>query len=128
MWRRRYEGVLPSFMESRCARSPKSSRCRASQRHRYQSCYNRRRAPRSTRDELMEIQSSNQEVTVADYESLQVVEPFSDVLSRHGLELTRSQTVTLQVNCGLLCNQSCKHCHLEAGPRRREVMDRKTID
>jgi radical SAM/Cys-rich protein len=76
----------------------------------------------------MGIPPLNQEDTVADYESLQVVEPFSDILSRHGLELTRDQTVTFQVNCGLLCNQSCKHCHLEAGPERREVMDRKTID
>ena len=61
-------------------------------------------------------------------ESLQIVEPFSEVLSRHGLELTRGHTATLQINCGLLCNQSCKHCHLEAGPERREVMSRKTID
>jgi radical SAM/Cys-rich protein len=58
----------------------------------------------------------------------QVVASFSEVLSRHGLELTRGHTVTLQINCGLLCNQSCKHCHLEAGPERREVMSRETID
>lgn len=76
----------------------------------------------------MEIQPSNQEATAAARESLQVVEPFAQVISRHGLELNRGQTATLQINCGLLCNQSCKHCHLEAGPGRREVMSRKTID
>jgi radical SAM/Cys-rich protein len=54
--------------------------------------------------------------------------PFPEVLSRYGLELTRGHTKTLQINCGLLCNQSCKHCHLEAGPERREVMSRETID
>jgi radical SAM/Cys-rich protein len=58
----------------------------------------------------------------------QVIEPFSEVLSRHGLALNRAQTAILQINCGLLCNQSCKHCHLEAGPERPEVMSRKTID
>jgi radical SAM/Cys-rich protein len=61
-------------------------------------------------------------------DSLQVVVPFSEVLARHGLELTRGVATTLQINCGLLCNQTCKHCHLEAGPERREVMSRKTID
>lgn len=76
----------------------------------------------------MEIRQSNPEATVAERESLQVVEPFPQVLSRHGLELNRGHTATLQINCGLLCNQSCKHCHLEAGPERREVMSRKTID
>lgn len=35
---------------------------------------------------------------------------------------------TLQINIGKLCNLSCSHCHLEAGPKRNEVMDRKTFD
>ena len=76
----------------------------------------------------MEMMSSNQEAAIIAHEALQAVEPFSQVLSRHGLELNRGHTATLQINCGLLCNQSCKHCHLEAGPGRREVMSRKTID
>ena len=56
------------------------------------------------------------------------VEPFRQTLARHGLELTRAQTTTLQVNMGLLCNQVCQHCHLEAGPDRLEVMDARTVD
>ncbi len=56
------------------------------------------------------------------------VEPFSGTLARHGLELTRGQTSTLQINVGLMCNQACRHCHLEAGPNRSEVMSRETID
>jgi radical SAM/Cys-rich protein len=56
------------------------------------------------------------------------VEPFGLTLARNGLELTRGQTTTLQVNVGLLCNQACRHCHLEAGPDRREVMDAATAD
>ncbi len=56
------------------------------------------------------------------------VESFRLTLSRHGLELTRGQTQTLQINVGLLCNQACRHCHLEAGPNRREVMDGETVN
>ena len=35
---------------------------------------------------------------------------------------------TLQVNLGYLCNLSCVHCHVNAGPQRTELMSRKTID
>lgn len=56
------------------------------------------------------------------------VEPFAACLARHGLELRRGQTNTLQINVGLICNQVCRHCHLEAGPNRSEAMSRKTID
>ncbi|HYA02237.1 MAG TPA: arsenosugar biosynthesis radical SAM (seleno)protein ArsS [Syntrophobacteria bacterium] len=56
------------------------------------------------------------------------IEPFRQTLARHGLELTRGETTTLQVNVGLLCNQACHHCHLEAGPDRREVMKPETGD
>lgn len=37
-----------------------------------------------------------------------------------------SDLQTLQVNLGRVCNQSCLHCHLEAGPDRTERMDRRT--
>ncbi len=57
-----------------------------------------------------------------------IMEPFPLALSRHGLELTRGQTDILQINVGLLCNQACRHCHLEAGPGRKEVMDSGTVD
>jgi radical SAM/Cys-rich protein len=35
---------------------------------------------------------------------------------------------TLQVNLGYRCNLACKHCHIEAGPARTEIMDRETVD
>ena len=53
---------------------------------------------------------------------------FGQTLARHGLSLEREQTHTLQINTGLLCNQACRHCHLEAGPTRREIMGRTTMD
>lgn len=41
--------------------------------------------------------------------------------------LTRRRLTTLQVNLGYLCNQSCVHCHVNAGPNRTELMSRETI-
>ena len=34
----------------------------------------------------------------------------------------------LQVNLGYQCNMACKHCHVQAGPARKEMMDREKID
>ena len=42
--------------------------------------------------------------------------------------VTRGQLETLQVNLGYLCNLSCLHCHVNAGPQRTELMDRETVD
>ena len=42
--------------------------------------------------------------------------------------LRRRGASTLQVNLGYLCNQSCVHCHVNAGPHRTEMMDLETID
>ena len=53
--------------------------------------------------------------------------PMGQVLEKHGLELKREKTTFLQINTGLVCNQSCAHCHLEAGPHRRESMDLTTV-
>jgi radical SAM/Cys-rich protein len=53
---------------------------------------------------------------------------FPAALEEQGITLTRDRASTLQVNVGLLCNQACRHCHLEAGPRRREIMSRGTMD
>lgn len=42
--------------------------------------------------------------------------------------LVRDRLATLQVNLGYLCNQSCLHCHVNAGPGRKEQMDAETVD
>jgi radical SAM/Cys-rich protein len=52
---------------------------------------------------------------------------FQKTLQEHGLELQKDTIETLQVNVGLLCNLSCGHCHLEAGPERAEVMSSDTV-
>lgn len=40
--------------------------------------------------------------------------------------IQRGKLTTLQVNLGYLCNQQCLHCHVNAGPKRKEIMDRDT--
>jgi radical SAM/Cys-rich protein len=42
-------------------------------------------------------------------------------------QIKRSQLDTLQVNLGYLCNQQCLHCHVDAGPRRSEIMSIETV-
>ena len=54
---------------------------------------------------------------------------FTETLSRNGLSpLTRSPLEELQVNVGRLCNQACNHCHVDAGPKRTEIMTWETME
>ena len=57
-----------------------------------------------------------------------LAEHFNMTLSKHGLSLKREKTHTLQINVGPICNQSCQHCHLDAGPGRKEIMKPDTVD
>ncbi len=54
---------------------------------------------------------------------------FQAVLGRHDLgALRRDEVRTLQVNVGKLCNQACHHCHVDAGPKRTEIMPRDVAE
>ena len=53
---------------------------------------------------------------------------FDATLLAHGLELTRQSPRVLQINTGKLCNLTCVHCHVNAGPKRKEIITRATID
>jgi radical SAM/Cys-rich protein len=53
---------------------------------------------------------------------------FSGTLNDHDLTLRRKRTEILQLNLGKLCNLTCIHCHVNAGPKRKEVITRGTID
>ncbi len=54
---------------------------------------------------------------------------FSQTLTEHGGLPLRARTIhTLQVNVGKLCNQTCHHCHVDAGPSRTEIMSRETME
>lgn len=55
--------------------------------------------------------------------------PFASKLHHAGLSLKREGFRTLQVNLGKLCNMTCVHCHVEAGPARTaENMDQGTAE
>lgn len=53
---------------------------------------------------------------------------FTQKLAQHAISLRRGRAEILQVNLGKLCNLTCTHCHVNAGPKRREIMTRQTID
>lgn len=42
--------------------------------------------------------------------------------------INRNVLEILQVNLGYLCNLSCTHCHVNAGPKRTELMDKATVN
>ncbi|GAB3220646.1 arsenosugar biosynthesis radical SAM protein ArsS [Algoriphagus aestuariicola] len=53
---------------------------------------------------------------------------FQSYLERIGLFPLRPTSLEIfQVNVGKMCNQTCKHCHVDAGPDRKEIMDRDTM-
>lgn len=54
--------------------------------------------------------------------------PFAQRLQQAGQPLHRSNIDTIQVNVGKLCNQACLHCHVEAGPKRTEIMGHHTAE
>lgn len=53
---------------------------------------------------------------------------FRQTLRDNGLSITRNPMEILQINVGKLCDLSCVHCHVEAGPKRTEIMERKTVE
>ena len=53
---------------------------------------------------------------------------FARTLREHGLALPRTPLEILQVNVGKLCDLACQHCHVEAGPKRTEIMQAATVE
>ena len=54
---------------------------------------------------------------------------FDEAVREHQLDgLMADGVEILQVNVGKMCNMTCRHCHVDAGPDRREIMTRETID
>src|SRR6058998_775542 len=53
---------------------------------------------------------------------------FAQRLADYSIALRRGRPEILQVNVGKLCNLTCVHCHVNAGPKRKEIMSRETID
>lgn len=55
------------------------------------------------------------------------VPDFAEFLSRHSVDLAPLPLTTLQMNITKLCNQACMHCHVDASPRRREMMSAEVL-
>ncbi len=54
---------------------------------------------------------------------------FKDKLEAAGLYPLKPTGIKIfQVNLGKMCNQTCKHCHVDAGPDRKEIMTRETME
>src|SRR5438034_6141215 len=53
---------------------------------------------------------------------------FAQSLREQSISLRRGRPEVLQVNVGKLCNLTCVHCHVNAGPKRKEIISRETID
>ncbi|MBI2608698.1 MAG: arsenosugar biosynthesis radical SAM protein ArsS [Deltaproteobacteria bacterium] len=53
---------------------------------------------------------------------------FLEKIKKENIILKRYSTEILQINVGKFCNQACHHCHVEAGPKRTEIMEQKTVD
>jgi radical SAM/Cys-rich protein len=53
---------------------------------------------------------------------------FYDALAKHDLKLAPISIETLWVNVTRLCNQACRHCHVDASPGRTEQMGRETVE
>ncbi len=53
---------------------------------------------------------------------------FDSVLQQHRVPLQRARPAILQVNVGKLCNLTCTHCHVNAGPKRKEIMTAETVN
>lgn len=60
---------------------------------------------------------------------LPLAREFATALENSNLwPLTVTKTAIFQVNVGKVCNQTCRHCHVDAGPDRRESMSRETFE
>jgi len=53
---------------------------------------------------------------------------FSRLLAQHGAQLARESPRVLQLNLTARCNQTCAHCHVNAGPARRDEMSREVLE
>ena len=57
------------------------------------------------------------------------IPPFEESLIDSGQAPLRAGGIeVLQIDVGKLCNQTCRHCHVDAGPDRREIMSRETAE
>jgi radical SAM/Cys-rich protein len=75
-----------------------------------------------------ELASADRQREILEAETV-AVPHFAGLLSQRHLQPPRAAEVeVLQVNVGKVCNQTCRHCHVDAGPDRRERMSDEVVD
>lgn len=57
-------------------------------------------------------------------DAVEGIAPFAQRIPDKAFAMTRPHPHTMQLNIGKVCNLACKHCHIDAGPNRTEVMPR----
>lgn len=74
------------------------------------------------------LSDTGQQLKILESEGQYRLPLFSDKLRSSGFfPLKPSGLDIFQVNIGKMCNQLCKHCHVDAGPDRKEIMTRETM-
>jgi radical SAM/Cys-rich protein len=86
------------------------------------------RSLKSRQSELS--QSANQLDKLRHYsDRIEALPPFQEKMKAASLfPLSPMAVEIFQVNLGKMCNQTCKHCHVDAGPDRKEIMTRETME
>ena len=65
--------------------------------------------------------------SIVQLNQMEYIPAFESRIEEH-FQYTEDNMDVLQINVGKLCNLSCKHCHVEAGPNRKEIMERDVMD
>jgi len=74
------------------------------------------------------LSNPESQLRILDNNELPDILRFSQQLNNSGLFPLRPRTLeTLQINVGKTCNQTCTHCHVDAGPDRKEIMTSETM-
>lgn len=75
------------------------------------------------------LSSPEEQIRVLDDHNVIGIPSFSDKLAEAGLKALEPTSIDVfQINVGKMCNQVCKHCHVDAGPDRKEIMTRDTME
>lgn len=74
------------------------------------------------------LSHSENQLAVLERDSSDKLSSFKGKIDGIGMfPLTAGQVEIFQINVGKMCNQVCKHCHVDAGPDRKEIMTRETM-
>lgn len=92
---------------------------------------------KGTRQKTKSLKSKNSTLNNLDLQlkiingqdSLKVFDKFADKIAETGhYPLTVNELEVFQINLGKMCNQTCTHCHVDAGPDRKEIMTKETLE